>query len=83
MTVFTSPGLPTAVVSWNAAVNVTDNSGSAVLTSNYESGDLFPIGISNVVYTATDDSGNTERVSFVVTVYGNLQMCKVYTDVVI
>ena len=69
-------------------MNVTDNSGSTMLTSNYESGDLFPIGISNVVYTATDHSGNMDTVSFVVTVYGKINEVasllfnsKVFTDV--
>ena len=48
----------------------TDNSGSVTLTSNYQSGGTFPIGDTNVVYTATDPSGNFETASFKLTVQG-------------
>ena len=51
-------------------VTATDNSGSVTLTSNYQSGSAFPIGENNVVYTATDHSGNSVTSSFIVTVEG-------------
>ena len=66
----TDPGLPSAIVTWDP-VSVTDNSGSTTLTSNFQSGNAFPIGITNVVYTATDPSGNIITTSFTVTVEGN------------
>ncbi|HEU4719256.1 MAG TPA: HYR domain-containing protein [Bacteroidia bacterium] len=59
-------GLCGAVVSWTPPT-ATDNC-SATLTSNYNSGDLFPPGTTTVTYTATDPSGNTATSSFTVTV---------------
>jgi len=37
-------------------------------TSNFQSGDFFPVGTTFVIYTATDASGNTGTCSFAVTV---------------
>ena len=65
------PGLPSAIVTWDT-VSVTDNSGSVTLISNFQSGNAFPIGITNVMYTATDLSGNIATISFTVTVEGNV-----------
>ena len=53
-------------------MTATDNSGSVTLTSNYHAGDVFPIGDTNVVYTATDQSSNIATISFTVTVEGNV-----------
>ena len=64
------PGLPSAVVTWEK-VTSTDNSGSVTLTSNFQSGDNFPIGNTDVVYTAIDQSGIISTVRFVVIVEGN------------
>ncbi|NVK63359.1 MAG: HYR domain-containing protein, partial [Flavobacteriales bacterium] len=63
----------TATSGCSAAVNftaptVTDNCGNATLTSNYSSGDVFPVGTTAVTYTATDASGNTSTCTFNVTV---------------
>ncbi|XP_030839157.1 hyalin isoform X4 [Strongylocentrotus purpuratus] len=54
----TDNGLATAVVSWTPPT-ASDNSGSVSLTSDYSSGDPFPIGSTRVTYTATDGSGNS------------------------
>ena len=70
ISVNTDPGLPAAVVRWNG-VTSTDNSGLVTLTSNFQSGDTFPIGNTTVVYTAIDQSGNVATSSFTVTVEGN------------
>lgn len=37
---------------------------NANLVSNYESGDVFPLGTTEVIYTATDDVGNRSTCSF-------------------
>ena len=71
MRVNTDPGLASAVVSWDT-VSATDNSGSVTLTSNFQSGNAFPIGNTDVVYVATDQSGNIATISFTVTVEGNV-----------
>ncbi|XP_072048991.1 uncharacterized protein [Amphiura filiformis] len=63
----TDPGANTATVSW-AEPTASDNSGSVTLTSSHKPGDSFPIGDTTVTYTATDDFGNTDTSSFIVTV---------------
>ncbi len=55
------------VVSWTEPT-ITDNSGSVTVTSDYQSGDRFPIGDTSVSYTATDPSENSDVFSFLVTV---------------
>ena len=42
------------------------------VTSNFASGFCFPIGTTNVVYTATDAKNNSATCSFSITVSGNL-----------
>ncbi len=47
----------------------TDNCDTAVdLTANHTSGTVFPLGVTNINYTATDDCGNTSICTFTVTV---------------
>ena len=55
------------MVTWDT-VRATDNSGSVTLTSNHEPGSAFQIGENIVVYTATDQSGNSATSTFVVIV---------------
>ncbi|MBL0102493.1 MAG: HYR domain-containing protein [Bacteroidetes bacterium] len=59
-----------AIATW-IAPSATDNCGTPALTSNFNSGDLFPVGITTVTYTATDASGNISALSFTVTVSDN------------
>ena len=47
---------------------ITDNCGIQSITSTHSSGDLFDIGITYVVYTATDECGNMSQDSFAVNV---------------
>ena len=49
---------------------VQDNSGTYTLTSNYASGSSFPLGITPVIYTATDPSGNTATAAFMIIIQG-------------
>ena len=67
----TDPGLPSAVLKWDP-VTAVDNSGSITLTSNFQSGDTFPIGNTTIVYSAIDQSDNVAITGFTVTVEGNL-----------
>ena len=60
-------GLCSAVVSWTEP-QATDNCGTPSLTSNYSSGDAFPVGTTTVIYTTEDIHGNTQVDSFKVTV---------------
>lgn len=65
------PGSCTAVVTW-AAPTATDNcSVSIVQTFGMPSGSAFPIGTSNITYTATDAGGNSVTCSFSITVTDN------------
>ncbi|XP_072026508.1 uncharacterized protein [Amphiura filiformis] len=57
----------TASVTWDDPV-VNDNSGIWSLTSNYDPGDTFSIGETEVTYTAVDPYGNIATTLFTVTV---------------
>ncbi|XP_077990020.1 uncharacterized protein LOC144444470 isoform X2 [Glandiceps talaboti] len=54
-------------VTWGLP-QATDNSGFFNLTSNFASGDTFPIGSHTVIYKATDNYGNEGRCEFIVIV---------------
>ena len=62
----TNPALCTALVTWTEPV-VTDDC-DVTLTSNILSGSQFPVGITEVSYTAKDQYGNTSSCTFSVTV---------------
>ena len=65
ITVDNAAGQCGAFVTFNASA--TDNC-NVTLNSTNNSGDLFPVGTTNVVVTAIDDAGNTDQRSFNVTV---------------
>lgn len=56
-------------VSWTAPT-ASDNC-EVILTSTHEPGDLFDLGTTTVIYTATDAAGNTATCSFDVTINAN------------
>ncbi|MCG9911082.1 MAG: HYR domain-containing protein [Flavobacteriales bacterium] len=59
-----------AIVNW-IAPTASDNCGLASFTSTHNSGDVFPVGVTTVVYTAVDSAGNVTNCSFTVTVTEN------------
>jgi PKD repeat protein len=56
-----------AVVNFSAP-SATDNCVLSSFTSNHNSGELFPVGTTTVIYTATDGGGNVTTCSFDITV---------------
>ena len=66
-TVHVPNGVATASVSW-VAPTASDNCPNVALTSTHNPGDVFPVGMTTVTYTATDGAGNATTCSFVVTV---------------
>ncbi len=52
-----------AIATWTAPT-ATDNCGTPALTTNNTPGATYPVGTTQVVYTATDDSNNTSNCSF-------------------
>jgi gliding motility-associated-like protein/uncharacterized repeat protein (TIGR01451 family) len=70
ITVTNAPGVCGAFVFWTLP-SALDNCGIISFTSNFGSGDLFPIGTSTVTYTAIDGAGNEVSCSFTVTVIDN------------
>jgi len=63
------PGQCGAVATWNTNnLAHSDNCPGETLSSNWQSGDLFPVGITNVVYTVTDAVGLTATCGFTVEV---------------
>ncbi|XP_033104830.1 serine-rich adhesin for platelets-like isoform X2 [Anneissia japonica] len=64
----TDPGRNTAIVTFRTPT-ATDNSGTnPTAVCQPPSGSSFPIGSTEVTCTATDDSGNTEQITFTVTI---------------
>ncbi len=59
-----------AIVTWNDPI-ATDNCEVSSIDSTYDSGDSFPIGTTEVTYTATDACGNTSTCWFFITVTDN------------
>ena len=65
----------TTAVSW-IPPTPTDNSGTVTsLTSTHNPGDVFNIGTTTVMYTATDPYSNEAVASFTVTVRGTFKSC--------
>ena len=64
-------GTTTRVVTWTEPT-ATDNSGVIPeVTQTHQSGDSFPIGMTEVIYTFTDQDGNSATCSFTITI-GNI-----------
>ncbi|XP_071944824.1 hyalin-like [Antedon mediterranea] len=63
--VSTGKGSPNATVTWDPPL-ASDNSNETVtvVPSSYESGDMIPIGIHTITFTATDSSGNIGTCDF-------------------
>ncbi|MDB9961531.1 HYR domain-containing protein, partial [Oceanihabitans sp.] len=62
------PGSCSSEVNWTAAT-VSDNCTGALISSNFNSGDTFPVGMTTVTYTSEDTAGNNAvSTSFIVTV---------------
>ena len=52
----------------------TDDTSTPTITSDFQPGSLFSYGSTTVTYTATDDVGQTDVCSFVVTVAGSYKL---------
>ncbi|OWY21861.1 hypothetical protein B6N25_08390 [Sphingobacteriales bacterium TSM_CSS] len=60
-----------ALTAFNLAEDALEAAAAAAtinITSTHQPGDIFPLGNTTVVYTATDGAGNTTTCSFVITV---------------
>ncbi|XP_071956814.1 uncharacterized protein [Antedon mediterranea] len=85
ITVFTEVSVNFAHVNW-VVVDVWDNSGEPLnVTSTYSPGDLFYVGLTDVTYTAIDQSGNIEWFTFSILVLDRESPVFIYcpTDIVI
>ena len=60
-----------AVVSWSEPTAIDNCTGEIYLSSNYNPGDLFDVGNTEVMYTLTDPNGNGIECNFTVTVVPN------------
>ena len=67
MTLVANPGTCSAEHEW-VSPEVSDNCIVLSFMSNFQSGDSFPVGVSNIAYTAQDPTGNIQTESFTVTV---------------
>ncbi|HYG01173.1 MAG TPA: HYR domain-containing protein [Chryseosolibacter sp.] len=59
-----------AIVNWQNP-NVTDHCSSVDVLQSHQPGASFPIGITEVIYTATDNAGNTSVCTFEISVADN------------
>ncbi len=71
ITVYTPEDICGALVTWTAPT-VTDNCGTSILTSSHTIGSVFPVGLTTVIYTATDECGNVATCSFDVVVIDSM-----------
>gem|GEM_PF-5757627 len=76
ITMSAEAGLCGATVTWDESFIVANDNCSGqgtglTVTSDMESGDFFPVGVTTVTYTATDNSGNTATCTFDVTINSN------------
>jgi HYR domain/GEVED domain len=62
-----STSTPTALVTW-VPPTATDNCSVPTITSSHLPNTAFPVGITNVTYTATDASNNAKTCTFSVTI---------------
>src|SRR5258707_8838031 len=60
-----------AIVNWTSPT-ASDNCSMGSFTSNHNSGDTFPVGITTVTYNAVDAAGNSATCSFTVKVIENV-----------
>ncbi|MFV8270088.1 HYR domain-containing protein, partial [Flavobacterium sp. GT2N3] len=65
-------GVCGATVSWTAPTSADNCAGSTIAqTAGAASGTVFPIGVTTVIYIATDIHSNVQTASFTVTVFDN------------
>jgi len=64
------PGSCDAVVNWTPPT-ASDNCNLASFTGNHNPGDIFPLGLTKITYSAIDDNGNSTVCSFQVDVVDN------------
>ena len=68
-TIATTAGVCSAPYSWDeSGITVSDDCGVPTISSNFSPGFNFPLGSTEVIYIATDISGNQDTCSFIVTV---------------
>ncbi|WMN11098.1 HYR domain-containing protein [Marivirga salinae] len=60
-----------AVATWDEILAEDNCSSSVVITSNFNSGDVFNLGETNIQYSATDEAGNENTANFNVIVEDN------------
>jgi HYR domain/PA14 domain/Secretion system C-terminal sorting domain len=63
----TNSNLNGAVAFWTAP-SASDNCAVASVVSNFQPGQIFPVGSTTVTYTVTDGKGNVATCSFIITV---------------
>ncbi len=79
----TDAGLCSALVVFSDALASDNCNVTVAQTAGLPSGSAFPVGVSTVEFTATDDSGNTTSCSFTITVEDNELPTAVCQDITI
>ena len=71
ITVYSTATTCDVLVNYGTPV-ISDNCFGATYTASHFSGDMFPVGLTTVTYTAMDNSGNTAGCSFNITVFDTI-----------
>ena len=66
--IITAPGATSATVTWDSPTAVDDSGVIETAYNNFNPGNIFPLGTSEVIYGWIDGSGNEATCVFTVTV---------------
>ena len=68
------PGTTSQQVTWTEPTAVDDSGQPAVVTQSHRPDDSFPIGSTEVSYTFTDQTGNSNNCIFIITIMGMFKL---------
>ena len=67
ITQIVSPGTPSSTVTWIKPTATDDSGVPPQVTSSHQSGDTFTLGVTTVIYTFSDATGNAATCTFDIT----------------
>ena len=67
-------GTNSRVVTWTEPTATDDSGVTPTVVQSHSSGDMFPVGTTQVMYTFTDAAGNMAMCTFSITGNGNIML---------
>lgn len=74
ITIATNNDNCTAIVTWDEPTAVDNCDDNPTITQSHTSGSVFPLGVTDVIYTFTDEAGNESTCEFTVEVTNDLDV---------